>query len=53
VGRWKRKHKPNQVILEIQPFRRLTRTEHRAIEGQVARYGGFIGLPAELLIADC
>lgn len=53
VGRWKRKHTPNQVILEIQPFRRLTRTEHRAIEGQVARYGGFIGLPAELLIADC
>jgi hypothetical protein len=52
VGRWKRKPGSKRIVVEVQPFRRLMPAERRALEAEVARYGKFVELHAELLIVD-
>ena len=44
TGRWRRVVKPRSVVVEVQPFRSLTRAETRAVEAAVEDYGAFMGL---------
>ena len=44
AGRWRRVVKPRSVVVEVQPFRLLTRAETRAVEAEVEAYGAFMGL---------
>lgn len=44
TGRWRRVVKPRSVVVEVQPFRSLTRVETRAVETAVEAYGAFMGL---------
>jgi hypothetical protein len=44
TGRWRRVVNPRSVVVEVQPFRSLTRVETRAVETEVEAYGAFIGL---------
>ena len=51
VGVWKRTVTKDAVIVEATPFAPLGTAETVALEGAVARYGRFIGLPAALRIS--
>ena len=51
TGRWRRTVKSRSVIVEVQSFRSLTRSEIRSVETAVDVYGVFVGLPATLTIA--
>jgi DNA glycosylase AlkZ-like len=53
VGRWARKPEAKHVVLEIQPYRRLTGRERRALAAAAARFGRFMEREVEMLIADC
>ena len=46
VGTWKRDVKKNEVAIEFNPFRRLTKIETQSIATAVRRYGEFLKLPA-------
>ena len=48
VGRWRRTQKPRAMIVDAQPFRRLTRAEDDALERAAARYGKFLQMPVIL-----
>lgn len=47
AGRWGRVLAARKAILSIQPFRRLTGRERDHLRDSVARYGAFLGVPAE------
>jgi DNA glycosylase AlkZ-like len=53
VGRWARKPKAQHVVLEMQPFRRLTERERRALAAAATRFSRFMELEVELRIVDC
>jgi hypothetical protein len=44
TGRWRRVVKPGEIVVEVQPFRSLTRAETRAVEAAVEDYGMFMGV---------
>ena len=46
AGRWRRVLKLRSLIVEVQPFRSLTRAEIREVEAAADAYGAFMGLPA-------
>jgi Winged helix DNA-binding domain len=46
TGRWRRDVTPRSVVVDVQPFRSLTRAETLAVEAAVDAYGAFLGLPA-------
>ena len=46
AGRWRREVQTRSAVIDVQPFRRLTRAEIRGVEGAVDAYGAFVGLPA-------
>ena len=48
VGTWTRHLATNAVVVEAQPFRRLTRAEDEAVQSAVRAYGDFLGVPARL-----
>jgi hypothetical protein len=37
------------VTIELNPFRRLTKAEQRAVAAAAQRYGEFLGLPVILI----
>ena len=45
VGTWKRTFKKEAVVIEINLFIRLTKTQNRAIAVAAERYGAFLNLP--------
>jgi len=47
VGGWKRVVSRNSVGVALSPVVPLSRAEQRAVEGEVARYGRFLGLAVE------
>ena len=51
VGRWRRVVKARSVVIDVQPFRSLTRAETRAVEAAVGAYGAFMGLASIAAIA--
>ena len=48
VGRWRRTQKTSTMVVEAQPFRRLTKVEKDALDAAAARYGKFLQMPATL-----
>ncbi len=46
AGRWRRQVQARSAVIDVQPFRSLTRAEIRRVEAAVGRYGTFVGLPA-------
>jgi hypothetical protein len=49
AGTWKRTLKKNRIEIRLNPFRRLSKNEHEALESEVARYGKFAGVPTVLV----
>ncbi len=45
VGNWKRTVQKNAVLMELNPFRPLTKIEQRAITQAAEQFGAFLGLP--------
>jgi len=45
VGNWKRTVQKNAVLMELNPFRPLTKTEQRAITQAAELFGAFLELP--------
>lgn len=50
AGSWSRTLKPNAVLVEVAPYRKLTPAQIRAIDAAADCYGEFLGLPASLSI---
>lgn len=50
AGSWARTIKPNSVLIEVAPYRKLTPAQSRAVIGAADSYGEFLGLPASLSI---
>jgi hypothetical protein len=48
VGTWKRRLRKDSVLIEIHPFRRMTRGEKMAVAEAAQRYGAFQELPVLL-----
>ena len=48
VGTWRRTIKKKEVVLELTLFRKLTKTEERAVAVEAERYGNFLGLAVVL-----
>jgi hypothetical protein len=48
VGTWKRTLRKDVVVIETNPFSRLTKFEKRALTAAAQRYGEFLGLPGVL-----
>jgi DNA glycosylase AlkZ-like len=44
VGAWKHTLKKDTVVIEINPFKRLTTSERRAVSAAAQRYGDFLQL---------
>ncbi len=49
AGMWRRTMSSSGAIIEVSLFAKLTAPQRRALETAVARYGVFLGVPAELL----
>jgi hypothetical protein len=49
VGSWRRMLDKDTVTIELNPFRRLTKAEQRAVAAAAQRYGEFLGLPVILI----
>jgi hypothetical protein len=50
AGGWSRTIKPNAVLIEVAPYKKLTPVQTRAVQGAVDCYGEFLGLTATLSI---
>lgn len=48
AGTWKRIIKKSEVVVELAPFRALTKAENRAVADGAERYGKFLGLSVRL-----
>jgi len=48
VGTWKRSLRPREVVITVEAFRTLHKSERRNLAEQVAAYGDYLGLPARL-----
>ena len=51
VGRWKRRVLSDRVMIDAQPFRRLTKPEMSALETSAERYAKFLGVATTLRVA--
>lgn len=51
VGRWRRTQKISTMVVEAQPYRRLTKVEKQALDAAAARYGKFLQMPVTLAFA--
>jgi hypothetical protein len=51
AGTWKSIRGAGDVVVDVIPLRRLTRSERRGLEETTARYGDFLGTTASLSIA--
>ena len=52
VGTWKRSIDKTGVTVELSPFRALRKTELKSLDKTARRYGDFIGLPAQMKLAE-
>lgn len=52
IGTWRRTLQRKSVIIELAPFQRFTSQETEAVEAAAQRYGRFIGLPVECMLAE-
>lgn len=52
TGRWKRQVKGDGMTVHVQPLRRWSAAERRALRREVERFGRFNGLLAEVTIQD-
>lgn len=50
VGTWRRVLKKGTMVVDATLFRAIGAAEREAVEGEVARYGRFLGMPAALRI---
>ena len=50
AGGWSRTMKPNSVLIEVAPYKKLTPAQTRAVASAADCYGEFLGLPATLSI---
>ena len=50
AGGWSRTLKPNAVLIEVAPYKKLTPAQTRAVANAADCYGEFLGLPATLSI---
>ena len=48
AGSWTRTLKGNSVLIEVAPYKKLTRVQSRAVMSAADCYGEFLGLPASL-----
>jgi hypothetical protein len=48
AGRWRRQIRAAEIVVEVQPSRRLRRGERSALQREVESYGRFAGVPARL-----
>jgi hypothetical protein len=48
VGAWQRTIRKEAVVIRTNIFRRLTKTETRAVAGAAQQYGKFLELPVAL-----
>ena len=51
AGGWSRTLKPNAVVIEVAPYKKLTPAQTRAVSNAADCYGEFLGIPATLSIA--
>lgn len=54
AGTWTHDLAPKRTRVELSPWRRLTKSERRAVDAEAARIGAFLapGVPVELVVAD-
>jgi hypothetical protein len=52
AGGWKQMLKPKSVVVKIKLLRELARRQLGAVESEIGRLGAFLGLPAEVDIAQ-
>lgn len=52
AGAWERRSRRKTVELEVEPFRRLTREEHRLLEADADRVGEFLGARVALSVGS-
>lgn len=54
AGTWTHDLSPKRTRIELSPWRRLTKAEHRAVDAEAARIGAFLapGVPVQLVVAD-
>ena len=52
IGHWRREFDKKTVIVEASLYRPLNRTETRALEAAVERYGSFEGAPTRLIFTE-
>ena len=52
IGHWRREFDKKTVVVEASLYRPLNRTETRALEAAVERYGNFEGAPTRLIITE-
>jgi hypothetical protein len=45
VGTWKRSLDKTEIVIELRPFRALSRKELKALDNAMRRYGDFMGVP--------
>lgn len=48
AGHWRRQERGGRLIIEVQPVRKLSRDERKAVASAAARYGRFCGMEEEL-----
>ena len=48
AGTWKRTINKNSVVIELNPFRSLTKAEKQAVDSATDQYGAFLNLPVKL-----
>jgi hypothetical protein len=48
LGTWKRTINKRSVVVELNPFRPLTKAEKQAVDSVIVQYGTFLDLPVEL-----
>jgi hypothetical protein len=52
IGHWRREFDKKTVVIEASLYRPLDRTEIRALEAAVERYGSFEGAPTRLILTE-
>ena len=52
VATWTHEVKKDRLAIDVAPWRRLTKAERAAIDGEAARIGDFLGVAPDVRIAD-
>ena len=52
VATWTHEVKKDRLAIEVAPWRRLTKVERTAIDGEAARIGAFLGAEPDVTIGE-